>query len=181
MGKVCIFLANGTEEVEALTVVDIVRRAGIDIDMVSINETVEITSSHNIRICADKIFTEVDFNDYDMIVLPGGIPGTPNLQAHEGVVEQVKKFHEEGKYLAAICAAPSILGAMGILENCEATCYPGYENKLKGATIKDASVAQTGKIITGRALGGAMDFALKIVETFDCQEKANKVKNAIVY
>lgn len=181
MSKVCIFLADGFEEVEGLTVVDIVRRAEIEIDMISITDNIEVVTSHNIKLFADKTFAEANFDEYDMIVMPGGIPGTPNLQAHEGVINQIKSFYENGKYLAAICAAPSILGNLKMLENKEATCYPGYETKLIGAVIKDVGVAASDKIITGRALGSAIDFALKIVETLDSVETANKVKNAIVY
>lgn len=105
--------------------------------MVSINDTVEIEGSHGIKISADKVLENAVFEDYDMLVLPGGIPGTPNLQSNKVVISQIKKFHNENKYLAAICAAPSILGELGILENCDATCYPGYETKLKGATVVD--------------------------------------------
>lgn len=181
MSKVCIFFANGFEEVEGLTVVDIVRRAGIEIDMVSVTGEICVEGAHKIKIMADKLFEDMDFNEYDMAVIPGGIPGTPNLQAHEGVISTLKEFYNENKYIGAICAAPSILGGLGFLDGKNATCYPGYENKLGTAHVKDVKAVKSDNIITGQALGGAIEFALKIVEALDGADKANKVKNAIVY
>ena len=131
MSKVNVYLADGFEEVEGLTVVDLLRRAGIETDMVSIMGRKEITGARKIPVLADKLFEEQD--DPDVIVLPGGMPGTLHLKAHEGLADLIRKADKEGKLLAAICAAPTIYGEMGLLEGKNATCYPGMEDKLLGA------------------------------------------------
>ena len=123
MSKVNVYLADGFEEVEGLTVVDLLRRAGIETDMVSIMGRKEITGARKIPVLADKLFEEQD--DPDVIVLPGGMPGTLHLKAHEGLADLIRKADKEGKLLAAICAAPTIYGEMGLLEGKNATCYPG--------------------------------------------------------
>ena len=131
MSKVNVYLADGFEEVEGLTVVDLLRRAGIETDMVSIMGRKEITGARKIPVLADKLFEEQD--DPDVIVLPGGMPGTLHLKAHEGLADLIRKADKEGKLLAAICAAPTIYGEMGLLEGKNATCYPGMEDKLLGS------------------------------------------------
>ena len=113
MGKAAIFLAEGFEEIEALTVVDICRRCGIDIDVVSIAEEVQVVSSHSVTVTADKTFSQAEFDTYDMLILPGGMPGTKNLEAHEPLMKQIDAFYARGRYIAAICAAPSIFGHRG--------------------------------------------------------------------
>lgn len=181
MSKVCVFLVDGFEEIEGLTVVDLLRRANIETDMVSIMKRKEITGAHNIVVIADKLYEEVDYTDYDMIVLPGGMPGTLNLGAHEGVVKQIKQFVAAGKNISAICAAPSILGENGILEGKRAVCYPGFEEKLLKATVTKEKVEVDQGIITSRGMGTANDFGLAIIEKLINQETALKIKNSICY
>lgn len=132
MSKIGIFMADGCEEIEGLTVVDIVRRAKMDITMISVNGKREVTSSHGVTFLTDAVAEEVDYDALDGIVLPGGMPGTLHLLDHAAVNEVIKKFAGEGKLVAAICAAPSVLGAAGILEGRRATCHPGFEEKLTG-------------------------------------------------
>jgi len=181
MSKVCIFLANGFEEIEGLTVVDLLRRAGIEIDMISITEQREVTGSHNIKVTSDKLFSEADYESYDMLVLPGGMPGTLNLGAHEDLVALIKNYQKEGKWITAICAAPSILGDNNILEGKKAICYPGYEERLTKAIITNEKVVTDQNIITSRGMGTAIDFGLVIIEKLINQETALKIKNSICY
>ena len=125
MKKASVFLAPGFEELEGLTVVDLLRRAGVEVTMVSIEETRIITGSHGITVEADRLFGEMDYADQDLLVLPGGMPGTTNLKNCDRLLELLHSFHKQGKMLAAICAAPTVFGHMGILEGKKATCYPG--------------------------------------------------------
>ena len=181
MSKMCVFLAEGMEEIEALTVVDICRRAKISLAMVSITEEKKVTGSHNISVEADMLLSEVDFSTIDMIVLPGGMPGTLNLEACESLMAQVDAFDKAGKFIAAICAAPSIFGHMGILEGKKACCYPSFESHLEGAEVTKEPVEVSGHVITGRGMGTAIDFALAIVAQLEGQECADALAQAIVY
>lgn len=183
MKKIGIFMADGCEEIEGLTVVDLVRRAGIEITMISISGKKEVTSSHNVTFLADMLKEDVNFDELDGIVLPGGMPGTLNLGADETVNEAVKKFAKEGKLVSAICAAPSVLGAAGVLEGKTATCHPGFEEKLTGAAVSSEAVAVDGNIITSRGMGTAVDFGLAIIDflTNGDAEVLEKVKKGIVY
>ena len=179
--KVCIFLAEGFEEIEALTVADILRRAGIETSLVSVTGKHQVTSSHNITVLADAIFEEIDFTQADMIVLPGGMPGTLNLESHKGLMAQVDKFYEEGKWLAAICAAPSIFGHKGMLAGKKACSFPDFESHLEGAQVVRDEVSVAGKMITSRGMGTAMDLGLAIVERFKGREVADKLAETVVY
>lgn len=181
MSKIGLFLANGFEEIEALTVVDICRRAGIAADMVSVQEDRSVEGSHGIKVEADMLFEDVDFGGLDMLVLPGGMPGTRNLEAHAGLMEQLDAFYEAGKYVAAICAAPTVMGHRGMLKGRKACCYPGMENELEGAEVTFDSVAVSGHVITSRGMGCAIDFSLAITECLCGQEKADSLARAIVY
>ncbi len=169
------FLAEGFEEVEALMVVDILRRAKIDTKTVSITDEYEVESSHNVIIKADLTIKEADFDRADVLFLPGGVPGTPNLAACDTLMKQVVKFNNEGKRLAAICAAPSILGEAGILEGKVVSCYPGYEDKLRGAEYKREKVITDGNITTGRGLGSAIDLGLELVTVLKSKEEADEI------
>ena len=179
MSKVNVYLADGFEEVEGLTVVDLLRRAGIETDMVSIMGRKEITGARKIPVLADKLFEEQD--DPDMIVLPGGMPGTLHLKAHEGLADLIRKADKEGKVLAAICAAPTIYGEMGLLEGKNATCYPGMEDKLLGANWQEQSVVVDGNFVTSRGVGTAIAFALTLVTILKDEETAKSLANSIVY
>lgn len=181
MAKTALFLADGYEEIEALAVVDIFRRAGITLDMVSISDELLTNGSHGIQVMADILLKEVTFDEYDMLILPGGLKGMQNLEACTPLMMQIDKFYENDKYIAAICASPSIFGRRGILEGRQATAYPGFEGELKGATVVDAGAVRTGHVITGRSMGSAIEFALLLVETLLGKEKAEEIAKQIVY
>lgn len=181
MAKTAIFLADGYEEIEALAVVDIFRRAGIETDMVSISDELLTNGSHKIQVMADKLLKDICFDEYDMLVLPGGLRGMQNLEACAPLMQQVDRFFENDKYVAAICASPSIFGRRGILEGRPATVYPGFEEELKGATVVDAGAVRTGHVITGRSMGSAVEFGLLLVETLLGKEKAEEIAKQIVY
>lgn len=181
MSKIAIFFATGYEEIEALTVVDICRRCNVEIDMVSVTEEEQVTGSHGISVEMDKLFSEANFEEYDMLVLPGGMPGTRNLEAHEGLMAQVDAFCGAGKYIGAICAAPSVFGHRGILKGKNACCYPGFESHLEGATVSTNPVEVDGNVITSRGMGTAIEFALAIVALFCGTEKAEEMAKSIIY
>ncbi|MCF0127144.1 MAG: DJ-1/PfpI family protein [Pseudobutyrivibrio sp.] len=162
--KAAIFFASGCEEIEGLTVVDVLRRAGMEITMVSITGEKLVTSSHSVSFMTDALFEEMDFSDYDALILPGGMPGSNNLYAYTPLIELLKEFYQKGKLVSAICAAPFILGQLGFLEGRNATCFPGFEDRLTGAEYKDVPVIIDGNVITARGMGAAIDFALAIVE-----------------
>ncbi|MCQ2538496.1 MAG: DJ-1/PfpI family protein [Lachnospiraceae bacterium] len=181
MSKLAIFMADGCEEIEGLTVVDLVRRAGIAIDMVSIREELTVTGAHGIKFMADKCFQEVAFDEYDGFILPGGMPGTINLGESEFVCTTMKKAYASGKLCAAICAAPSVLGQLGILEGLNATCYPGFEEKLTGAKCRTKAVVKDDNVITSRGMGTAIEFGLEIVAYFTDEATAKKLEKGIIY
>lgn len=181
MNKVFIFLAEGFEEIEGLTVVDLLRRAKIDVKMISISNTLEVTGGHGIQVTADEIFEKQDFSDAEMMVLPGGMPGTLNLGGHDRLKELLEMSYEDGKQIAAICAAPSVLGDMGILKGKKATCYPGFEERLTGAHTTLNEVEKDGNIMTSRGLGTAIPFALALIEHFQGKTEAEKIGNSIIY
>ena len=168
MKKAYIFLADGFEEVEGLTAVDLLRRAGIEVVMVSIKDDVNIKGARGINVVADTTISE-SLTDADMVILPGGMPGTNYLKASDEVKNLVNAYNDAGKYVAAICAAPTVFGEMGILQGKKATCYPGLEHGLLGAMLpgEDYSVVQDGNIITSRGVGTAIDFALKLIEEWE--------------
>ncbi len=181
--KTAIFLANGCEEIEALTVVDLLFRAGIPCTKVSINEDPLVISSHDVRIIADVTVADVNFDEFDMLILPGGIPGTPNLRACEPLMEAVKNFHAEGKMIAAICAAPSIFASLGLLRGARATSNPGFEDVMKenGVLYSTDPVVKEGNVITSRAMGTAMPFGLAIVEHYLGKDAADQLSKNILY
>lgn len=181
MGKLAVFFAEGYEEIEALTVVDICRRCALDVDMVSVTKERTVRGSHGICVQMDKVYSETDFEEYDMLVLPGGMPGTKNLEAHQGLMDWVDRFYKDGRYIGAICAAPSIFGHRGILAGRRACSYPGFENHLEGAQVTKGPVEIDGHVITSRGMGTAIDFGLAIAGIFVGEEKAVDMAEAIVY
>lgn len=181
MGKVYVFLADGFEEIEGLTVVDLLRRAGIAAEMVSVTGKREICGSHKIRVTADALFEEKDFADADMLVLPGGMPGTKALGAHEGLAALLKKTDREQGGIAAICAAPTVLGGLGLLEGRNAVCYPGMEDGLTGAKKGTQPVVTDGHITTSRGMGTAIAFGLELVRRLLGQARADELAEKIVY
>lgn len=181
MSKVCVFFATGFEEIEALTVVDLLRRESIDTDMVSVMEDKTVEGSHHIPVVTDKLLKEVDFAQVDIIVLPGGGLGTKNLEACGALMEQVDAFAAGGKLVCAICAAPSILGHRGHLQGKRAIAYPGFEKELAGAEVVYEPAVTDGKIITGRGMGCAIDFGLAIVEYLKGSEAKEELARKIVF
>ncbi|MBQ8246966.1 MAG: DJ-1/PfpI family protein [Lachnospiraceae bacterium] len=181
MARVAIFLATGFEEIEALTVVDLLRRVHADIDMVSITGEKRAVGSHDIVVETDKIINQLNFSEYDMLILPGGMPGTLNLEACEVLMNGVDDFYKQEKLLAAICAAPSILGHKGMLVGRKACCYPGFEKDLKGAEVSTESVCVDGNIITSRGMGCAVEFGLTIVEILLGAEVSRDLAEKIIY
>ena len=176
MKNIVVLLANGFEEIEALTVVDICRRAGLQTDMVSIDDNHMVEGAHGI-----PMFEEVNFQDVDMLVLPGGMPGTKNLEAHQGLMEKVDSFYNEGRHIAAICAAPSILGHRGMLKGRNACCFPGFEKDLTDARVTQNDVEISEHIITSRGMGCAIPFSLAIIATFLGKDKAKQLADDIIY
>ena len=164
MSKVYIFLADGFETVEALAPVDVMRRAGIEVVTVSIMGRQNVVSAQNIPVVADALYEDLCFCDADAFVLPGGGTGTENLSAHASLRALLEKVNAEGKLVAAICAAPMVLGRTGLLKGRKATCYPGCEGDLFGAEYTAAPVEKDGNIITGCGPGVSFDFGFAIVE-----------------
>ena len=183
MKKVGIFMADGCEEIEGLTVVDIVRRAKLEMTTISITDEKEVTSSHNVTFLTDALASEVDFDGFDAIVLPGGMPGTLNLGASDMVNKVIKKFAGEGKIVAAICAAPSILGHLGILNGKKATAFPGFEKDLTGAEVLTApvKVVTDGNITTARGMGASIELGLELVRLLISEEKAQEIGQSVQY
>ena len=164
MKKVYVFLADGFEDVEALIPVDVLRRGGVDVTTVSISDFPLVRSSHGVNIEADIMFEEGDFSDANLIVLPGGMPGASNLFAHKGVCKVVVDQFAAGKKVAAICAAPGVvLGQLGILEGKKATCYPGFEQMLDGATYTADLVTVDGNVTTAEGPAAAFPFAYELL------------------
>jgi len=178
---VYVHLADGFEEIEALTVVDLLRRADIGTETVSVTGRLPVTGSHGIKVVADILFEDAVYGECDFVVLPGGMPGAANLDAHEGLREKILSFHNQGKGLAAICAAPLVLGRAGVLEGKKATCYPGFEKELKGAeAVTDAVVSDQG-VITSRGPATAIPFALAIIEAVKDKETADSIAGGLLY
>lgn len=179
MSKVTVFIADGTEEVECLTIVDLLRRAGIEVRLVSIMETEKIVSSHKVTIIADGQFDTEDYSDSDMLFIPGGMPGVTNMLAHEGLKDLIKRFNAEGKRLGAVCAGPSVLGQAGVLEGKKATCFPGWEDKFVCGEYTGALVQTDGLVITGRGLGACIEEGLEIIRILKGEETAADIKRRI--
>lgn len=158
-----IFLANGFEEIEAITSIDVLRRAELKVQIVGVGKD-EIIGAHGVKITADIREKDICFKDIDAIVLPGGMPGTSNLENSDKVLEAIKYCNENKKYIAAICAAPSILGHMNLLDGKEFICFPGFENSAEYGILSEKSVCISDNIITAKGPGVSLEFALKIVE-----------------
>lgn len=181
MSKVCVFFADGFEEIEGLTVVDLLRRADIEVTMVSIMDSKTITGAHDIVIEADELFENIDFSGTDALVLPGGMPGTKYLGEHNGLLELIKDFNDNNKLIAAICAAPSVLGVNGILKNKRTTSYPGFEDKLEGGILSEEPVVMDQNIITSRGAGTSIDFTLKLIEVIKGKSLSEEIAESIIY
>ncbi len=178
--KAVALMAEGFEETEAIAVIDLMRRAKFEVTVASIGSRLEVKSSHGIVITAEELFEPDKYANFDLIFLPGGGLGTQNLAADNRVLETVKKFYDQDKYVAAICAAPYVLHCAGILEGKNFTCYPGFETKIVG-NFKTDKVVIDGKIFTSRGMGTAIDLGLAIVGSLAGKEQGTKLAESIVY
>ena len=177
---VYVHLADGFEEIEALAVVDILRRADIPVHSVSMTDTLMVRGAHDIYIKADLTFEEADYDHCEMIVLPGGMPGTKNLAAHGGLTQKLKEFAKDEKWLAAICAAPSILGGLSLLKGKRATSFPGFEDQMTGVDYTEDRVVRDGNFLTSRGPGTAIAFGLAIVGLLKDEETAERLRKAMI-
>lgn len=175
------FLADGFEDVEALAPIDILRRAGLEVQMVSINVDTMVTSAHGVKMIADTTIDQIDFSVADLLFLPGGLPGSTNLDACETLRQGILQHYQAGKLLAAICAAPLVFGHLGILAGVKATCYPGVESELKGADYTAALVQCDGQFITGKGPGAAMEFGYTILEVLGHEQAAAQLREGMMY
>ncbi|MDR2088265.1 MAG: DJ-1/PfpI family protein [Clostridiales Family XIII bacterium] len=173
---VYLFLADGFEEVEALTVVDVLRRAGVALRTVSIMKDLTVTGDHGVPVIADELFEDVDYVQCEMIILPGGGPGTQRLLAHEGLKSVLAAFAAADKWIAAICAAPMILAKNGLLAGKKATIYDGMKAELAGIDYRRENVVRDGRIVTSRGPGTAMDFAFALANILAGEETAGRVR-----
>lgn len=176
-----VFLAKGFEDVEALASVDIMRRAGLMVETVSITDDIVVTSAHGVGIVADRTLAEVDFDDAELLFLPGGLPGATNLDECAPLREGLKRHHEAGRPIAAICAAPLVLGHLGLLDGCKATCYPGFETELGKANYTAALVEQDGLFLTGKGPGAAFALGYAIVERLKDKAAADALREGMMY
>lgn len=174
-----VFLAEGFEEIEALATVDILRRAEMDVKTVSVTGKKEVTGSHGITVIAD--ITDINLKDMDAAILPGGMPGTLNLKASDGVQSAIRYAFDNNKLMCAICAAPLVFGNAGFLKGKKATCYPGFEKELIGATALCEPVVKDGNIITSRGAGTAHLFAFEILKYFGKEKEAAELYKGMIY
>ncbi|HNZ27102.1 MAG TPA: DJ-1/PfpI family protein [Spirochaetota bacterium] len=179
--KCKLFLAEGFEELEAVTLINLLRRAEFQVDTVSISDKREVAGSKGITIVADRVFAKENFSDTDFILLPGGMPGVKNLSEKKELLSLIKDFNDKKKHIGAICAAPYVLECAGILKGRKATSYPGWKEKMPSASYSEDAVVVDGNIITSRGVGTAIDMALKIVDIVKGAESKEKLKKEIVY
>ena len=176
-----VFLATGFEDIEAIAPVDIMRRAGLEVQTVSITGEEIVTSAHGVGIASDLLLSDVDFSSAEMLVLPGGLPGSTNLDACKPLTEAIKRHFESGGSIAAICAAPLVYGHLGLLKGRRATCYPGVERELTGATYTAAIVERDGNIITGKGPAAAFEFGYTIVDFFLGEGASQPLRQGMIY
>lgn len=181
MKQAVMFFAEGFEEVEALMTVDLLRRGGVEVQLASITKEMTVCGSHGIRVGMDTTLDELETDQMDAVLIPGGMPGTRNLEANEEVCQILKEADQAGKIVGAICAAPSVLGKCGILDGKRATCYPGFEEQLGGACFVDEMVVADGNVVTSRGLGTSMEFGFWLLELLVSREKAEEVRKSVVF
>ena len=179
MPKVLVPLADGCEEIEAVTIIDLLRRAGINVVVAGLKAGI-VTASRGVQLMPDVTLDVALQHEYDMVVLPGGMPGAANLKADARMIALLKKMAAAGQYTAAICAAPMVLAEAGLLDGKQATSYPGFLDAIQGVTLSAAAVVQDGKVLTSRGPGTAMDFALALIEVLSGAEKRQQVESALL-
>ena len=181
MAKVYEFLATGFEDIEALIPLDIMRRAGVDFKTVSITGDLYVESAHGVSIKADMLIEDADMSDADLIMLPGGLPGATNLNAHNGVKKAIIEQNARGKMIGAICAAPMVLGGIGLLQGRRATCYPGFEKFLEGAEYTHELCTVDGNITTGEGPAAALPYAYTLLAALTDRQTADQVAEGMMY
>lgn len=183
MAKVYVFLADGFEDVEALIPVDVLRRGGLDVVTVSVmDDSQMVESAHGVTMLADALFDDCDFSDADLLLLPGGMPGASNLYAYEGLRKALAGQREAGRLIAAICASPAVvLGQMGLLRGCRATCYPGFEHLLEGAEYTGELCTVDGQTVTAEGPAAAFPFAYTLLALLRNEETAQQVATGMRY
>lgn len=181
MAKVYEYIANGTEEIEALTVVDVLRRAGVECITVSINDTEEVTMAHGVRMVCDTSINKVDVSDADMLLLPGGLPGATNLNECEALRNALIRQVKAGKKVGAICAAPLVLGGLGILQGKRATCYPGFESQMTGATYTQELYTIDDNVITGEGPAATLPYSYAILTMLGKEAEAEQLKEGMMF
>ena len=179
--KVYIMLADGFEETEALVPWDVLKRAGAEVQLVSVSASKRVTGAHGLAVETDSVIDDIGPSVPDCVVLPGGMPGTLNLKACAKLSEMLLKADAEGKVIAAICAAPSVLGGLGLLKGKKAVCFPGFENALDGAKVVKTSVCRDGRIITAKGMGAAFEFAFALTELLFGPDTATELKKGVQY
>ena len=181
MAKAYEFLANGFEDIEALAPVDILRRSGVEVKIVSIGDSIEVESAHGVTVKADMLFADADFADADLLLIPGGMPGAKNIDEHEGVRRAVMRQAEAGRLVGAICAGPMVLGHLGLLRDRRATCYPGFEDQLESAEYTAALCTVDGNIITGKGPGASFEYGYTLVTLLKGERVAEALKKGMMY
>lgn len=182
MAKVYQFMADGFEDIEALVPVDILRRGGVEVTTVSITGSREVTSAHGVTVLADTTMEQAgDFGDADLLLLPGGMPGAANLRDHDGVAKALLRQAEQGKRIGAICAAPMVLGGLGLLKGRRATCYPGFEKFLEGADYTAELVTVDGPFTTGRGPAAAFPYGYQLLSYFQEAEAVEAIERGMIY
>lgn len=181
MAKVYEFIATGSEEIESLIPLDVMRRGGVEFLTVSITGSKTVEMAHGAKIETDLLFDEADFSDADLLMLPGGLPGADNLNAHEGVRKALLEQDKKGKLIAAICAAPQVLGSLGLLKGKQATCYPGFEKFMTGADYTHELVTIDGNIITGEGPAATFPYAYALLAIFKGQKAAKQLADGMMY
>jgi len=178
---VYVFLAPGYEEIEAITVVDILRRAGVVVSTVSMDGDKIATGAHNIPLIADLVFDDCDFSEAELLYLPGGLPGATNLDAHQGLRDLLLSHNAKGGWIAAVCAAPLVLGHLGLTKGKTCTCYPGFESELGNANYTGGMVEVDGNIITGRGPAACMELGYTILKALGLDDAADQIREGMMY
>lgn len=181
MKKVLVFIADGTEEVEVITVVDYLRRAEIEVDLVSVMDNLEVTGAHQIKITADKLISEVKEGDYDAVYAPGGLPGAYHIRDNEKTISIIKEMARKDKVTSALCAAPVVLDEAGLLEGKNFTCYPGFEGEINSGNHKEDITVKDGKVITGRGPAIAASLAFELIEELVGLDKRKEVEEGTLF
>ncbi len=177
-----VFLADGFEEIEALAPIDVMRRAGLSVTTVSVTDSLTVTGAHGIPVVADTLFAQCDYADAALLFLPGGLPGATNLQAHTGLCQLLTaKASQPDVIISAICAAPLVLGGLGLLQGKQATCYPGFEDTMQGAHYTAAKVTVDGHIFTACGPGAAWELGFTFVEHFCGADKADALRSGMQF